>query len=150
MAPKQVFTGFETQTSLGPILVFALLLTLVAMYLKSRLASILHLISTVALAFAAAATASLLSSGDLSSVESAIEKSTGIAGWQSQRETVVTSVEASVWVYGSLVMLCLLVVLMGWLAYDSAKGGNMRSIQRSKTASSQTDNLGALWSETTN
>jgi hypothetical protein len=107
------FTGIEINGLLGATLVVLVLLTLIAMYLKSRASSALNLIATLMLAATFVSVLLQVSRSDLSSVSGKIEKTTGVASWESQKLSAITDLNVTFW--PGLTCLALVVAFLGFV-----------------------------------
>jgi len=105
------FTGYQSNLYLAPTLTLIFLMALVGRYYKSLVEIATLGVSVMLLLLVAGLTANQMLTTDLSSVEVVIEKATGVAGWLSQLENMVTTVDTGVWSYVSLGLLLLLAVL---------------------------------------
>lgn len=148
VSPALEFTGAEVDSAVSSILILVGLTTLVALYMKTRVASVLHLLSLVLTVFLIATLGTRLATSDLTSVETRIEKATGVAGWLTQRQEVISQVEVSLWPSAALVAsitltaTLVLLALLSLRRVDGSAGGTKKI--DSKNPPSTPD----LWSET--
>ncbi len=150
VSPNLSFTGSEFDSSLTSLLLLVGLMTLVALYLKTRMAAVLHAASLVLVVISCSLSGFRIATGDLKAVESKIERATGVVGWISQKTEVVTKVELSFWPLLTLVPALVLATALAVLAF-SARGQKKQPAGSAERANSKNTNTASdLWSETSN
>lgn len=150
VSPKLTFTGSEFDSSLNSLLLLVGLMTLVALYIKTRLASVLHVASLLLVVISCSLSGSRIATGDLKTVEFKIERATGVVGWLSQKTEVVTKVEVSVWPLLALVPALVLATALAVLAISAMGQKKQPAGSAERANSSKADTASDLWSETSN
>ena len=142
------FTGVEINGLLGTTLVVLVLLSLIAMYLKSKASSALNLTATLMLAASFVSVLLQVSSSDLSSVAGVIEKATGVATWESQRQSAISELNATFW--PSLTCFAIAVAVLGFarLTIVSSKRLPVKDSSSVSKSSAQNGTQDDLWKET--
>lgn len=142
------FTGIEINGLLGATLVVLVLLTIIAIYLKSRAGSALNLIATLMLAATFVSVLLQVSRADLSSVSGKIEKATGVASWESQKLSAISELNETFW--PGLTCFALAVAFLGFarLTVVSFKRLSAKASSSDSKTSEQNDRHEDLWKET--
>ena len=150
VSPTISFTGNETNGSLASVMLLVALATLIAMYTKNYLSALLHLLSLVTMGTVFTSILMQLVSVDLTAVEAAIEKATGIAGWASQKSEVVSDVYVSLWPNAALAATALLFMIFGWLVVSTLRKRSQVNVAPKKRDSKKSEPASDLWNETSN
>ncbi|MEY4349077.1 MAG: hypothetical protein RL719_374 [Actinomycetota bacterium] len=142
------FTGLDSTPSLGATLLLVSLLTLVAMYIKSRAGAVLYALGALASGISVYQCVQQTAETNLSAVAMQIEKSTGISTWESQRESVVASLDISAWSYASIGALIAGTLIFVMLTTTSVTRTTATHTPLKSEKSKNFDSKDDLWKET--
>jgi hypothetical protein len=148
VSPILDFTGADVDASFSSIILLIGLATLVGLYLKSRLAAVLHLLSLITTVIVAVVGAARVAINDLTNVESRIEKATGVAGWLMQQSEVVTRIDVTMWPIAALIPAAALIAALFFLAILSARRPSEATPKTTQVLSNNKTKTSDLWAET--
>ena len=139
-------TGSEATASLMPLISVALLGVSLGLYLKTRSSIWFLSLAFVCGGIAVWMISALVAANDASAASASIAKSTGVVGWLTQRETIVSSWTLTLAVGASALCLVVSLSLLVLSSIEIAKNAPKKSNQRAKSAkkTQETD----LWKET--
>ena len=148
VSPDLTFTGADFDASLSSSLILVGLMTLVAVYLKSKMGAALHGVSLILVVTVAAISGARIAAVDLTSVEAKIERATGVAGWLSQKSEVVIQVDLSPWPLVALLPALALAMALALLALAAFRGNMQTAKNPQGIKPKEPVNASDLWSET--
>ena len=139
-------TGSEATASLMPLISVALLAVSLGLYLKSRSSFWFLSLAIVSGGIAVWMISGFVAANDASAASASIAKSTGVVGWLTQRETIVSSWTFTPAVGASALCLVISLSLLVFGSIGIVKNVPKKSNQRIKSAkkTQETD----LWKET--